>query len=230
MELSIIIPAHNEEGNLPVLLERITSEAEHMGIEYEVIVVNDNSTDDTEKTLSQLKEKHKRLIVINRRSKRGVGNTLREGFKTAKGEIIITMDADMSHDPQDIPRLYNKATEGYDVVIGSRYVKGGGMDTTPGRLILSKGFALFSNILGLPLKDATTGYRAQRRDVIEALNLEATGFEIHVEIPMKAKRKGFKLCEVPIKYGRRKEGKSKLRYIEEGPRYIKIAIKSALGL
>lgn len=228
MEISIVIPAHNEGGNLPTLIAEIDKVLSSLNKESEIIVMNDNSTDNTEETLIDLKNKYSTLQVIKRVKDQGVGNTLREGFTHAKGEVIITMDADLSHNPQDIPRLYKKLGEGYDVVIGSRYVKGGGMESTLGRIIVSRGFAFFSNLLGLRVHDATTGYRAQKKDVLNRLNLESKGFEIHVEIPMKTVKKGYKICEIPIKYRRRKEGKSKLRYIKEGPRYIKIAIKSAL--
>lgn len=228
MELSIVIPAHNEAGNLPELISAIDKVvASVISTEYEIFVVNDNSTDITEAVLKELKENHPALRYIHRKNGKGVGNTLRDGFKTAKGDIIITMDADLSHDPKYIPSLYSKLKEGYDIVIGSRYIKGGGMDSTMGRLILSRGFAIFSNLLGLNVHDATTGYRAQKKKVLDELSLESEGFEIHIEIPMKAKKRGFRLCEIPIKYAKRKEGRSKLSYISEGPRYIKIAIKSA---
>jgi dolichol-phosphate mannosyltransferase len=229
MELSIVIPAHNEEDNLPTLIDEINKVMFSLNMKYEILLVDDNSTDNTEKILGDLRKKYDNLRSIHRKKNQGVGNSLKEGFREARGEIIITMDADFSHDPKDIPRLYKKLKEGFDIVIGSRYIAGGTMESTMGRLMLSRGFAIFTNFLGLRVHDATTGYRAQRKEVLDRLNLESTGFEIHVEIPMKAKKKGFTICEIPIKYSKRKEGKSKLRYIEEGPRYIKIAIKSALG-
>lgn len=228
MDLSIVVPAHNEEENLAKLVGEIDSVLN--GEDYELIVVNDNSTDDSRKVLDDLTDKYPRLKAIHRTPPQGVGHTLRTGFAVARGEIVVTMDADLSHDPADIPRLINKLNEGYDIVLGSRYMEGGEIENTLARKIISKGFSVFTKILGLRVKDATTGFRAHKRRVLEALNLSSVGFEIHIEIPMKAGKKGYFVAEIPIIYHERYAGESKLNYAKEGPRYVKVAVKTALGL
>ncbi|MFH1788868.1 MAG: polyprenol monophosphomannose synthase [Candidatus Altiarchaeota archaeon] len=227
-DLSIIVPAHNEEENLAKLMAEIRNTLGDDG--YEVIIVNDNSTDGTKKVLEELAGKYPQLKPIHRTPPQGVGHTLRTGFAAASGDIIVTMDADLSHDPNDIPRLIEKLNEGYDIVLGSRYMEGGEIENTLSRKIISKSFSVFTKILGLHVKDATTGFRAHKRLVLEALKLSSVGFEIHIEIPMKAGKKGYWVAEVPIIYHERYAGESKLNYAKEGPRYVKAAVKCALGL
>jgi len=229
MDLSVVVPAYNEEENIVKLLTELSNVLERQSLEYEVIIVNDNSTDGSKNLLEGLREKYPHLKPVHRTPPRGVGHTLRRGFLEASGSIIVTMDADLSHHPEDIPRLLAKLSEGFDIVLGSRYIEGGGMENTILRKIISRGFSVFSRMLGLTVSDATTGFRAHKKEVLDKLNLSSTGFEIHIEIPMKAAKYGFKIGEVPLKYHERHAGESKLDYKKEGPRYVKVALKTALG-
>lgn len=230
MGISVVIPAHNEGSNLGKLVAAVDGALGKISKDYQIVVVNDNSTDDSEAVLEKLRKDYKSLKPVQRRGKKGVGNTLREGFKNCDHDIVISMDGDFSHRPKDIPVLYNKLMEGYDVVVGSRYIEGGSMDNKLSRFMISKGFAIFANVLGLPIHDATSGFRAHRKKVLDTLNLESIGFEIHAEIPMKAKKMGYKVSEAPIVYEKRAGGASNLSYLEQGPGYVKILIKSALGI
>lgn len=228
MDLSIVIPAHNESKNLPILIGEIYKVLSSKNVDFEIIVVNDNSTDSTNEILGELRKRYANLRFLNRNGPRGVGYTLREGFELVRGQFVITMDADGSHDPRELPTLLKKLREGYDIVIGSRYIPGGRIDSSLGRKILSRGFSFFCNLLGLHVHDSTSGYRGHRSEALKELNLESIGFEIHVEIPMKAQKKGYRITEVPIRYAKRRSGKGNLKYVREAPRYIKTALKFLL--
>lgn len=226
MDLSIVIPAYNESENLPVLINRITKHVPK-GLKYEIIVVNDNSTDNTIEILKKLRKKYKVLKYIDKKGERGVGTTIALGIKNARGKFIITMDADLSHNPIYIPKFMKKIKY-YDMVIGSRYIKGGKMKNTLFRKIVSNVFSIYSRMLGLKVKDATSGYRIFRNNIFKNYKFRSKGFDIHIEIPMIAKKKGCRIGEIPIVYEKRFKGKTKLKYTKEGPRYVLTAIKCNL--
>jgi len=223
---SVVSPAHNEEGNLEKLVKSLQEVlAKTAGQNsFEIIIVNDNSTDNSEKLLEKLKSDIKQLVVVNRKNAPGVGNAIREGLAKARGDIIITMDADLSHDPREIPQLL-KALEGYDMVCGSRYTQKGIGEMNLPRKIISRTFNnIFKMLLGLCVRDFTSGYRVIRRKVIEGIHLKNEKFGLYIEIPLKASKKGFRITEAPIHYYGRNEGESKLSYLKEGPEYIKVIL------
>ena len=228
MRYSVVIPAHNEMENLEKLVPFIWSVLKGVSNSFEIIVVDDNSTDDTENALNSMKRKYPELKPIYRKSDKGVGNTIRRGFKEASGDYIITLDGDLSHDPKEIPKFI-AAIEDCDLVCGSRYVKGGKAEITMVRSLISKTFNLiFRLVLGVPIRDFTSGYRILRKHVVKSMDLKSHHFGIYIEIPIKANKMSFRLKEIPVHYHPRFKGVSKLRYIKQGPEYLKVIIDNLL--
>ena len=222
---SLVIPAHNESENLPKLLEKAYSVLKKLG-KFEIIVVNDNSTDNSYEVLKNMKKKIKEIRIVNRRTNAGVGYAIREGLRNVKGDIIITMDADLSHNPEEIPNFL-KLLNRYDMICGSRYVQGGRADMSYGRIVISGLFNVtFRNLIGIPIKDFTSGFRVYKTKIIRKIKLNSKKFGIYIEIPLKAHLAGFKLTEIPISYHKRKFGKSNLSYFKQGPEYLKVALEA----
>lgn len=219
---SVVIPAHNEARCLKKLVLKVRYMLSKLNKRFEIIIVNDNSTDNSLSVLKGLKKIADELVIINREKKPGVGNAIREGLYKTKGKIIITMDGDLSHNPAEIPRLL-KNLDKYDVVCGSRYISGSKAYIEVSRKIISKTFNfIFRNLLSIPVKDFTSGFRAYKREVIEKINLKNENFGIYIEVPLKAHLAGFKLTEVPITYSKRESGHSNLNYFTQGPEYLKV--------
>jgi dolichol-phosphate mannosyltransferase len=209
-KLSIIIPTYNERENLKELVERIFSSLK--GSKFELIIVDDNSPDGTGELADKLASKHKNMTVVHRQGKLGLGTAVMDGIKAADGEIIGVMDADLQHPPELLKTMLEKAEGGADIVIASRYVKGG---KTEGwsffRKLVSKG-ALWLSHLSLPqtrkVKDTQSGYFLFKRQVIENVPIDVKGFKLLVEILAKGNYK--EVVEVPYTFKIRKAGKSKL--------------------
>ncbi|MEM5830897.1 MAG: glycosyltransferase, partial [Candidatus Aenigmatarchaeota archaeon] len=186
--------------------------------EQEIIVV------DKSKTTPKLKYAR----VIKQKSD-GLGKAFLEGLNFARGDIIVLMDGDGSHRPEDLPKLIEKTKE-YDIVIGSRYVKGGKTKDKFYRILISKFYCfLASLILGLKIKDNMSGFSAVRRKVYEKIKLNPSGFKINTELLYKAKKFGFKIAEIPIIFEQRKLGKSK-GSLEEGIRTLKFIFELKFSL
>lgn len=212
----VVIPTYNEAANLPKLLAAI------MGLRIpglEVLIVDDNSPDGTAGVAEALGVQYKgRVSVLRRAAKQGLGPAYRAGFAEALSrgaEYIIEMDADLSHSPEYLPLLLSSMAD-HDVAVGSRWVKGGGAVEEWGlpRRLLSQGGALYSRlILGLRVKDATTGFKCFRSEVLRGLPLESirsNGFGFQVEMAYACQRKGYRMLEVPILFRSREKGRSKM--------------------
>ncbi len=209
----IIIPTYNERGNIEKLLQEI------FALEIEnllVLVVDDNSPDGTGELAEKLKTKFSGLEILHRQKKEGLGRAYIAGFKYALergAAVILHLDADFSHDPKYIPEFFRQI-ENYDLVLGSRYTKGGGTKNwNLARRLISKSGNLYARIiLGLPPKDVTGGFKCYRRDVLEKIdldNLNSIGYCFMIETTYRAWRAGFKIKEVPIIFVERAAGKSK---------------------
>lgn len=223
---SLVIPAHNEAENLPKLLEKSFSVLKKTKEKFEIIVVNDNSTDNSDEVLKKLNEKIKRLRIVTRTKNPGAGYAIREGLSKVRGDIIITMDGDLSHDPAEIVNFL-KFLKDYDMVCGSRYVKGGKAEMNYSRILVSGLFNfVFRKLLGIPVKDFTSGFRVFKAKIIDKIELKSKKFGIFIEISLKAHLAGFKLTEIPIIYHYRGFGKSNLNYFKQGPEYIKVALEA----
>ncbi len=210
----VILPTYNEAENL----ERIVGAVlEHLPESRRVLIVDDNSPDGTGEIADRLAAADESVTVLHRQLKEGLGPAYLAGFRVALNggaERIIEMDADFSHDPGFLPRLI-EATERADLVIGSRYVPGGGItEWGPMRRFISRGGSAYARAaLGLPIKDLTGGFKCFRRIVLETIDLdtiEARGYAFQVETTYRAIKAGFRVVEVPIVFKDRADGTSKM--------------------
>ena len=213
----VIIPTYNEIDNIETIIEKIFA----LELPLEILVVDDNSPDKTYEKVRELIDStyDNRLHLIVREKKEGLGKAYIAGFKWAlanekKYDFIIEMDADLSHNPKYLPRFVEEI-EKYDLIIGSRYVDGGGATNWPlFRKAISYGGSFYSRmILGVTIMDITGGFKCFRREVLEAINLDnviTTGYAFQIEMNYKTTLKNFRIKEVPIVFEERIAGKSKM--------------------
>ena len=224
MEKLVIIPTYNERENITVILQAIFD----LHQDFHVLVVDDGSPDGTADVVRSLQaDMEGSVFLVERKGKLGLGTAYIHGFKWALSQgynFIFEMDADFSHNPADLPRLYDACKNGgADVAIGSRYVRGGGVRNWPkNRIALSKGGSLYTRlILWTPVADQTAGFVCYRREVLETINLDEihfAGYAFQIEMKFAAWKLGFKLKEVPILFEDRKFGESKMNrgIVKEG--------------
>jgi dolichol-phosphate mannosyltransferase len=215
---TIVLPTYNERENLPHALNRIREVADGRGIQLHTLIVDDDSPDGTGRLADQLAEEYPDVSVLHRSEKEGLGKAYIAGFRQAMdqgADLLFEMDADLSHDATYLPDFLRLIEQGADVVLGSRYVKGGGVENWPlARRVISRGGSLYSRaILGLPYHDLTGGYKCFRRQVLEALDLDAigaNGYGFQIEMTYRAHKAGFTIKELPIIFVDRQVGKSKM--------------------
>ncbi len=223
MEKLVIIPTYNEKENI----EKIVRAVESLQQDFHILVIDDGSPDGTADIVRQLQQSNNSLFLEERRGKLGLGTAYIHGFKWAieRGyNFIFEMDADFSHSPSDLPRLYNACkNEGADVAVGSRYVRGGRVVNWPwDRNALSKGGSIYTRLITwMPLRDPTAGFVCYKREVLEAINFDQihfTGYAFQIEMKFAAWKLHFKIKEVPIQFEDRKYGESKMSkgIIKEG--------------
>jgi dolichol-phosphate mannosyltransferase len=224
VEKLVIIPTFNEKENIAKILQAVYD----LQQDFHVLVIDDGSPDGTADLVRTLQPRFNGAVFLEeRRGKQGLGTAYIHGFKWAleKGyQFIFEMDADFSHNPKDLPRLYAACkVHGADVAIGSRYVTGGGVYNWPkDRILLSKGGSLYTRmILWTPVHDQTAGFVCFRRVVLETINLDEihfVGYAFQIEMKFAAWKLGFKLKEVPIQFTDRQFGESKMNrgIIKEG--------------
>lgn len=227
MKVSCVIPAHNEEGNLEPLVAQLVSALGAHGEtrDYELVLVDDNSTDGTPRVVDQLAASNPRVVGVHRRSeRRGFGYAIREGLSRATGDVIVPVMGDLSDDPRDIVAMVRRVEEGCDVVYGSRFGRGRRLRGYPRAKLLAN--RLFNGVvrllLGIPHRDITNSFKAYRRPVIEAIgveNLRSTGFDISVELPLRAHLLGFRSGEVEVSWKDREWGEAKLKLRENATAY-----------
>jgi dolichol-phosphate mannosyltransferase len=211
----VILPTYNEAENLERIVVAVL---EQLPPSATVLVVDDNSPDGTGEIADRLARSNESVRVLHRARKEGLGPAYLAGFHVALdagAQRIIEMDADFSHDPSYLPRLIG-AAENADLVIGSRYVPGGGVtEWGPTRRFISRGGSAYARMaLGLPIRDLTGGFKCFRREVLEAINLdtiEARGYAFQVETTYRAIKAGFRVVEIPIVFRDRRDGTSKMR-------------------
>jgi len=224
---SIVIPAYNEEGCIVPTIQSISQILEQEKIAYEILVVNDNSRDQTEELLQQLNSENSKVRYINNYYPNGFGFAVRCGLENFEGDAVAIVMADSSDAPENIVDYYYKLQEGYDCVFGSRFIKGGKVIDYPMHKLLVNRFAnLFIQILfGLKFNDTTNAFKAYRREVIEGISpLLSHHFNLTVEIPLKAIIRGYSYTIMPITWQNRATGVSKLKLKEMGSRYLFIVL------
>lgn len=206
---TIVVPTYNERQNLPRLVEAI---AKHMRSPYEIIIVDDSSPDGTGDLATDLAREHP-IRVLRRPAKSGLGSAYRDGFREAKGDVVFEMDADLSHDPRYLPALIEAIEQGADIAIGSRYVADGNVVgwNWYRKLVSGVGNGLAKVMLGLRVKDVTSGYRAYAREAAGLVQeAQSDGYAFQVEALYLARRRGLRVAEVPITFENRTVGQSKL--------------------
>ncbi len=216
MDKLVIIPTYNEKENIENIIRAVMSQEG----DFHILIVDDGSPDGTAAIVKELQKTFgARLHILERKGKLGLGTAYIAGFKYAleKGyEYIFEMDADFSHDPKDLIRLYNAcAKDGADMSVGSRYVNGGKVVNWPfDRIFISKGASYYTRIITwMPVRDCTAGFVCYKRKVLESINLDNIrfiGYAFQIEMKFRTWKKGFKLKEVPITFVDRQEGVSKM--------------------
>ncbi|MDI3319028.1 polyprenol monophosphomannose synthase [Pinibacter soli] len=224
MEKIVIIPTYNEKENISNILHAVFGLHE----KFHVLVIDDGSPDGTAEIVKELQSKFPgQLFLEERKGKLGLGTAYIHGFKWALNrdyQFIFEMDADFSHNPKDLSRLYEACKyQGADVAVGSRYVKGGGNVNWPwDRVVLSKGGSLYTRMITwIPVKDSTAGFVCYTNDVLRTINLDKilfVGYAFQIEMKFAAWKLGFKIKEVPIIFQDRKYGASKMNkgIVKEG--------------
>ncbi len=211
-QIVCIVPTYNERENISEISKAVREHG------YRMLIVDDNSPDGTGDMADRLAAEDSLISVLHRERKEGLGPAYGAGFDRAldeKSDVIIEMDADFSHDPKDLPRLVAAIEDGADLAIGSRYVPGGSTPDWPLlRQLISRGGNLYARImLGIPIRDATAGFRAFTAEALERLSYseaEASGYGFQVEMAWRAHREGLNIVEIPIAFHDRTRGKSKM--------------------
>ena len=227
MLLSLVMPARNEEGCIGTTLERFTKSLSDAGIPYEIVVVDDGSTDATPDILRALAARLPGIVPVTNTGRHGFGMAVRWGIEHASGEAVAIVMADGSDSPEDAAKYYRKLLEGYDCVFGSRFMKGGKVVDYPRhKLLLNRLANTFVRILfGNNFNDTTNAFKCYRREVIEAMQpLISPHFNLTVEMPLKAIIRGYRFAVVPITWTNRAAGVSKLKIKEMGSRYLFIVL------
>jgi len=213
----LVLPTYNEAENVEAIVRAALPHLASTGLEHRVLVVDDGSPDGTGDIADRLAAEIENVQVLHRARKEGIGPAYLAGFAHAMAsgaDLLLEMDADFSHDPADLPRLI-EAADRADLVLGSRYVPGGGVtDWGLGRRLVSRGGSLYAQILlGLPVHDLTGGFKCFRREVLERLDLESVGtdgYGFQIEMTYRALRAEFRVEELPIVFRERRVGSSKM--------------------
>ena len=222
--VSVVIPAFNEERTIGDVISKVQAAARSSSVPYEIVVVDDGSVDKT----GIVARSHDVRVVCNGKN-RGKGVALRKGFECALGDIIVTIDADGSHDPRDIGKLIRPILDGADVVLGCRFADVQGRGTTTRLNLFGSSIinALIWLVTGKRIGDSQTGFRAFRKKVLKEFGILSEGFEVETELTVKMLMNGNDVREVPITIRRRMNGTSRLNPLLDGFRIL-VAIVKAL--
>ena len=214
MRACVCLPTYNELENLEPMVAALL---DRLGPDDTVLVIDDGSPDGTGRLADRLAEEHDRVAVLHRAVKEGLGPAYLAGFRRALAdgaELVLEMDCDFSHDPDDVPRLIAAAADS-DLVLGSRYVKGGRVENWGvARRFVSRAGSLYAQVLLFaPVRDLTGGFKCYRREVLERIDLDAVssrGYAFQIETTYRALRAGFRVVEIPITFSDREAGSSKM--------------------
>lgn len=221
MNPTIIIPTYNEKENIIILIPELVEVFKQNGFSTEgkIVVVDDNSPDGTSEVVEEFMKRYKNVFLLNRNAKTGLGSAYIAGFKYAldklDADIIFEMDGDCSHDPEDLVRFLDELENGYDVIVGSRYIKGGDIpEWSFYRRLISKGGNFFARtVAGIPIHDCTSGYRAIKASILKEIDLNelhVDGYAFQISLLHALLERNAKVKEIPIVFGKRRSGESKL--------------------
>jgi dolichol-phosphate mannosyltransferase len=230
MRISVVIPAHNEEHNLSRLIPALFNELD--SYIYEIIVVNDGSTDRTKEVGERLQKRFRKLRLINRVPPCGVGRALREGYKAVgNSEWVLSMDCDFLENIKEIKRLIRKAKEGYDGVIGSRYIDQGRLvNYPPIKRISNRMYHLLVRVvLGIRQKDLTNNFKLYRREIFKKIRWSSDDFAINAETGIFPILYGYSIAEAPVSWIQRYFDKSDFKVFKLAPSYLRVAFQ-AIGM
>ncbi|HUP31936.1 MAG TPA: glycosyltransferase family 2 protein [Gaiellaceae bacterium] len=231
MKLSVVVPAHNEAGSLADTIDSLSSTLAAEGIDYELVVVDDGSEDDTQAVLAGLAQRYPGLRYVRSHNPRGFGFAVRAGFDLAQGDAVAVVMADGSDDPADLVRYHRLLEDGYDCAFGSRFLPGSVVEDYPKpKLVLNRivnwGIRM---LFRHGYNDTTNAFKAYRREVIDTVQpLLSNHFNLTVELPLKAVIRGHSYAVIPISWRNRKVGSSKLSLQEMGSRYLFIVLYAFL--
>ncbi|HHI79133.1 MAG TPA: glycosyltransferase family 2 protein [Planctomycetes bacterium] len=221
--LSVCIPAHNEEENIGKAIEAISRELRAAEVPYEFVIANDNSQDRTEEVILQKMEEGHPIRMIRRSPPGGFGRAIRSCLDHFRGDIVVVVMADLSDDPKDIVRYYQKIEEGYDAVFGSRFMKGSVVRDYPKIKLLANrlGNKLLQLLFWTEHNDLTNAFKAYRADAIRSLlPLFSSHFNLTIEISVGLMIRRFKIARIPINWYGRTWGSAKFKIRELGRRYF----------
>ena len=225
---SIIIPAYNEAENVTSVVEQFATQLRTEQIPFELVVVNDNSTDDTAAVVAGMKPDYPELLVVHNRPPGGLGRAIRCGLQHYKGDAVAIIMADLSDSPEDAVVCYRKLEEGYDCAFGSRFMKGSSVAHYPPlKLVIQR---VVNNLIRVMFmtrhNDMTNAFKAYRRYVIDAITpLNAAHFTITIEMSLSALIRRFRIAQFPISWSGRTWGSSKLKLRAMGRRYLATLLK-----
>jgi dolichol-phosphate mannosyltransferase len=223
MKLSIVIPAHNEEKCIQQVTENLYRVLGAEEIDYEIVLVNDNSTDNTPAIIAKMAQNNQRIKPVHCQPPNGFGRAIRKGLDNFSGDAVVIYMGDGSDDPQDVVKYYHKLLQGYDCVFGSRFIKGSRVSGYPRlKLFLNRSGNKFIQLLFMiNYNDTSNAFKAYKREVIKAIQpLVSQYFNITVEIPLKAVVRGFSYAVVPINWNGRGSGVSKYHIRELSRKYF----------
>jgi dolichol-phosphate mannosyltransferase len=233
MSVAIILPSYCEAENIESLIREI----QELKLDLSIAVIDDSSPDGTPEIVKKLQDEYDNIHLVSRHEKLGLGTAITTGFRSLlrlkkQPNHIITMDADYSHNPKDIPRLIHAAKRGYYLVIGSRYLKEGMVIGSRLRRRIISRIANFiaATVVGIKIHDCTSGFRCYSKNYVKSVlsNLHSETYEIQIETLKQARQNGFKIKEIPITFVDRKRGKSKLT-TAEAQAFLTYIFKTVIG-
>ncbi len=223
-DISIVVPARNEEKNIPELVKEITGVFSKTRFSYELILVDDNSTDSTPEICDSATRSSKPVRCVHRIPPPGFGRAIKDGLRASRGKVVVIAMGDRSDQPEDILTVAKKALSGTGVAYGSRFIRPGLIIGYPQEKMLFN--RIFNSVarllLRMPEKDITNAFKAYRREVLDAIgisSLKSTGFDLTIELPVRAHHLGFSSAEVPVRWVGRRAGIAKMNAFKVGIPY-----------